>query len=144
MTERVLGPTGSKRRSRFRFLPLPVILLTALALLLAGSAQAVHDVKFQLDGDVLASTTTNVGNPPHVQALDWNSFFDANGNAMASALTGGFNASSFTRDFRTNPGCSLTGTGTFCTADASTFATGSKDILDINPGWQCTYSNNVN
>src|SRR5439155_7714564 len=39
---------------------------------------------------------------------------------------------SFSRDF-------VTGS----TADDTTFSTGSKDILDITPGWQCAHSNNV-
>src|SRR5437762_7049536 len=56
MTQRILGPEGSKRRWRFRYLSLPVIAAMAVALLLAGSAGAVHEFAFQLDGDVSAST----------------------------------------------------------------------------------------
>src|SRR6266516_2355662 len=49
---RIIGPTGSKRRRRFRFLPGGALLVAVVALVLAGGAQAVHDLKFQLDGDV--------------------------------------------------------------------------------------------
>jgi hypothetical protein len=40
----------------------------------ALSALAVHDEAFQLDGDVIASTTTSVGGT--TQTLDWDSFFN--------------------------------------------------------------------
>jgi hypothetical protein len=148
MTQRILGPEGSKRRWRFRYLSLPVLAAVAVALFLAGSAQAVHDLNFQLDGDVIASTVTHVP-AAKTQSLDWSSFFSAGGVESptlpsANAAYAGFTASKFVRDFRANPGCTETATGSFCTQDASTFATGSKDTLDITPGWQCTYSNNVN
>jgi hypothetical protein len=145
MTQRILGPEGSKRRWRFRYLSLPVLAAIALALLLAGSAGAVHDLTFQLEGNTVAGPPTNFGG--NVQAFDWESFFSNAGvasPALPAASRPGYTASSFTRDFRANPGCSLTATGTFCTADSSTFSTGSKDTLDVTPGWQCGYSNNVN
>ena len=53
------------------------------------------------------------------------------------------------RDFRskaTGRGprqAALSSSGTICTNDTSTFATGSKDTLDI-PAWQCNLDNNVN
>jgi hypothetical protein len=99
----------------------------------AISSWAVHDLNFQLDGDVLASTTTNVGG--HTQNFDWDSLFDANGGEKA--LPAGFEASVFHKDFNN------TGT-TFSTNDTSTFATGSKDTLPITPGWQCNRDSNVN
>ena len=68
--------------------------------------------------------------------MDWDSFFNADGSEKA--LPTGFTASSFDRDFLTNAN------GTFNTADTTTFATGSKDTLPITPGWQCSFSNNVN
>ena len=130
MTERVLGPTGSRRRRRF--LLAPILLVTAVALLFVAGAQAVHGEAFQLDGDVLASTTTNVGGV--TQNVDWDSLFDANGNELPSPT--GFGEKSFDKDFLNN------GTD-FITDDTTTFATGSKDTLPI-AGWQCNRDNNVN
>src|SRR4051812_43276261 len=77
MAERILGETGSKRRRRFHVLFLPLLLAAAVALFTAGSALAVHDIAFQLDGDVSASTTTSVGGS--TQTLDWDSLFTAAG-----------------------------------------------------------------
>ena len=60
-----------------------------------------------------------------------------------------FTGGSFTRDFGVKVSnadrCSLANTTStvFCTADGTTFATGSKDTLDIT-GWQCNKDNNVN
>src|SRR3954454_13073948 len=137
MTQRIIGPEGSKRRWRFRYLSLPVLAAVAVALFLAGSASAVHDLTFQLDGNTVAGAPTQIG--AGTQSLDWESFFNASGlpkqSTFPDASVPGYTASSFARDFRTNPGCSLTGTGTFCTGDSSTFATGSKDTLAITPGW---------
>ena len=81
MAERVLGPTGSRRRRRF--LLVPMLVVSAVALLFVAGAQAVHGEAFQLDGDVLASTTTTVGGV--TQTVDWDSLFDANGNEAAAA-----------------------------------------------------------
>jgi uncharacterized repeat protein (TIGR01451 family) len=48
MTQRVLGPTGSRRRRRFYFGP--ILLVAALALMFTPGAQAVHDLGlFELD-----------------------------------------------------------------------------------------------
>src|SRR6476660_2658456 len=118
-----------------------VAAFTVFAVYAALPAFAVHDENFQLDGDVLASTTTNVGG--HAQNLDWDSLFTSLG--APKAFPAGFTASGFDRDFGTNPGCSLTAqTGTFCTSDDTTFATGSKDTLPISSGWECNHDSNVN
>ena len=69
------------------------------------------------------------------QPVDWANFFDGNGDELP--LPTGFDASSFDRDFVTNAN------GIFNTSD-TTFTTGSKDTLAIDPGWQYTASNNVN
>jgi hypothetical protein len=130
MAERILGPTGSSRRRRFLFVPM--LAVSALALMFVAGAQAVHDETFQLDGDVIASTTTSVGGT--TQTIDWDSLFDAAG--APKALPAGFTASGFDKDFAN------TGT-TFITSDTTTFATGSKDTLPIS-GWQCNFDNNVN
>lgn len=105
-----------------------------MALATGQSAFAVHDEAMQLDGDVSASTTTNIGGS--TQSFDWDSFFDAAG-AEKALPSADFTASVFTKDFN-NSG------NTFLTNDSSTYTTGSKDTLPINPGWQCTASNNVN
>jgi hypothetical protein len=130
MKHRILGLLGGRRRRSLIAGTLAVLAAGAFAL----SALAVHDEVFQLDGDVIASTTTTVGGT--TQTLDWDSFFDADGGEKA--LPAGFTASSFDRDFLTNAD------GSFNTADTTTFATGSKDTLGISPGWQCSFSNNVN
>ena len=52
MTERMLGPTGSPRRRRW--LGLPIVLVTLMALFWIAGAQAVHDVGvFELDGNAI-------------------------------------------------------------------------------------------
>ncbi|HZN87351.1 MAG TPA: hypothetical protein VFB44_00095 [Thermoleophilaceae bacterium] len=108
--------------------------LAVLGIFAITNALAVHDVVFQLDGDTDSATTTNVGG--NIQAIDWDNFFDADGDEITPLPTG-FDASSFTDDFRTNAN------GTFNTSDGTTFTTGSKDTLNINPGWQCASSANV-
>ena len=86
--------------------------------------------------------------------FDWDDIFTATGgNTSLVDPDGGnrsFTAASFQRDFSTKQtrsgACSLTSTtvpAIFCTVDGTTFATGSKDILDI-PDWQCNQDNNVN
>ncbi len=109
-------------------------LLAALAALIgviaiAGPASAVHDLAFQLDGDVVAQTGGS-------QTVDWATLFNTDGSKKA--LPSGFTASTFAPDFRTNAN------GSFNTSDPTTYTTGSKDTLPISTGWQCTASNNVN
>lgn len=80
----------------------------------------------ELDGNIINDGST-----------DWIDLFDVSGDnepVQAASLPGGYAQSVFVRDF--NPGKSG--------PDISTFATGSKDTLDINPGWECSKSNNVN
>jgi hypothetical protein len=150
MSTRILGPTGSKRRKRM--LLGPILLTAALAaLFIAGAARAVHDADFQLDGD----TTSVAYNLPGgvAPAYDWDDLFNANGSTTSLVDPAGGNASftnaSFKRDFgvkvSATDACSITNvtSTTFCTADPTTYATGSKDTLDI-PGWQCNKDNNVN
>ena len=131
MTERLIGETGRRRRRRFLFLPLLVVAFTSL-FVIAG-AQAVHDEDFQLDGDVLSSTTTSAGGT--TQGVDWDAIFNANGTTK-STLPTGFADAKLTKDFNNNG-------ATFLTSDTSTFATGSKDTLPI-ADWQCNFDNNVN
>jgi len=93
---------------------------------------AVHDETFQLDGNVDAATTP----PP---AYDWDSIFTAAG-VKKSTLPSGYTAATFQKDFETT---TKKGKLVFATHDGTTFTTGSKDTLDINPGWQCAASNNL-
>jgi len=136
MTQKILGPEGSRRRKRLWLVP---ILVTALAaVFFVAGAQAVHDLQFQLDGDARAAT----GGGPSGQPKDWDSFFNSSGGQIAGSLgsagcVGCFNTSGFKKDFL------RTSSGAFDSTDLSTFATGSKDILNLTPGWQCAGSNNI-
>lgn len=143
------------QRGRRPLAAFAAITLISGLVLAAGTALAVHDLEFQLDGDTTPSVAQNVPEPTD-QVLDWDSLFNVNGtNTSVIDPNGGdgdFTAASFKRDFRakaTKSGdctaeAALTSPGPiFCTNDFTTFATGSKDILDIS-GWQCNRDNNVN
>ena len=132
-----LRKTATKPRTRWALL---IGVVAALTLALAGVSLAVHGEDFQLDGDVLTSPDGTLNNT--TQEIDWEDLINSNGT-VKDPLPANFEAAGFNRDFRVNPGCTLTGTGTFCTADQTTFATGSKDTLPIS-GWQCNFDNNVN
>ena len=117
-----------------------IALLVTLGLIIVPVLLAVHDETFQLDGDVLASTTTSYGSG--TQTVDWDSLFNADGSTNTGALvpsgTPGFHHAKLDADFGINTN------GSFNTLDGTTYTTGSKDTLSITPGWQCTISNNVN
>ena len=149
-----------------------VVGLFALLAIGASGAFAVHDEGFQLEGNATAADLhhgavcvdddnnkftpcVNVSAGDLTGAFagpyDWDSLFDiqpgaAPGNALGTVsgpkavLPAGFTGADFEKDFKN------TGT-TFVTDDDTTFATGSKDTLNINPnpgGWQCNHDNNVN
>jgi hypothetical protein len=151
MATRILGRNGPTRRRRFLAGSTTFLLVALASLYIVGAAQAVHDLQFQLDGD----TSTACGTVPDcsTQTVDWNSLFNANGSNTSlinPTNNPGFTNADFVRDFgvkvsATNT-CSLTNTTstTFCTGDSTTYATGSKDTLNITPGWQCNHDNNVN
>jgi hypothetical protein len=126
MRQRILGLAGGRRRRRL--LLAVVASAAALGVFAITSALAVHDEEFQLDGNVIDDA-----GPP--QDFDWANFFNSAGAELP--LPPNFTASSFDRDFSTNPN------GSFSTSDNTTFATGSKDTLAITPGWQCNQDNNV-
>ena len=129
---RVIGTTRTTRRRRFLFLSL--LLSAAIALPLAGIAQAVHDLNFELDGNQAEDAAST-------PAFDWVSFFDSTGASspvLPDVSRPGFTASGFSKDFARNAN------GSYNTSDATTYATGSKDTLPITPGWQCNKDNNVN
>jgi len=103
MATRILGPRGGRRRRRF--LILPALVATALALLYVTGAQAVHDVGvFQLDRNAQTSVPSGAAGedwdkvcptstpPGAVSCIDGTtavaSTFDTDG-ANASIFTGG-------------------------------------------------------
>ncbi len=82
---------------------------------------------FELDGNMKGDNT----------AVDWTDIFNSNlpdvGATAKDPLPSGFSSPTFLVDFY--PATSN---------DNSLFATGSKDTLNITPGWQCKKTNNVN
>jgi hypothetical protein len=98
---------------------------------LAPSSRAVHDIEFQLDGNTADENPGDVAADPG-PAFDWESFFNSSGQRSPILPDGsrpGFADSAFRADY-TLP-------------DTSTYATGSKDTLNINTGWACGKSNNL-
>jgi hypothetical protein len=150
-----------KRRGRRLFTGLAVASIIAGTFITAGTVFAVHELDFQLDGNTAASC------PPApdtgfctASQKDWNDLFNVataagtqtvSSNTPITGASGSFTTSTFSRDFRTGTSttCKTAGAlssaaNTFCTFDSTTFATGSKDTLEINTGWACNADNNVN
>src|SRR5215210_4994184 len=98
MTARLIGETGSRKRRRFLFLPMVLVVCTAL-FYIAG-AQAVHDDGFfQLDRNAFTSDLSNAATPPGVH--DWDQVFDSAtygspGTTIKSFQTDGTDATIFT------------------------------------------------
>jgi hypothetical protein len=139
----------------------------AMAVLIIPSAFAVHDLKFQLDGDT-TGTAYSAPTPNDGVGYDWNDIFSVTNHAAVPPAADGtqtvsnnstnvgsgktFDDAQFARDFETNATCPTTSavglisrSTNFCTGDDTTYATGSKDTLGIaNGGWQCNHDNNVN
>src|SRR6266508_5752379 len=78
---RVIGPTGSRRRRRFLWLP--VLCTAAIALFFTAGAQAVHVGFFELGGVQAADI---LGDGVDSNGPDWADLFDASGNLKAGAL----------------------------------------------------------
>lgn len=125
-----------KQRGRRPLVGLAALGVVVATLLITGIALAVHDLAFQLDGNTAVDTATHIGTG--TQSVDWDSLFNADGTEKA--LPTNFTASAFKSDFATT---TKRGVTVFDPADDSIFSTGSKDTLDINPGWQCKSANNV-
>ena len=102
-----------KRRGRRLFTALAVTSIVAGTFLAAGTALAVHEFQFQLDGD----TTNTAFSPPHPPAttpgIDWDGIFNvaqANGvetvsnNATNVGSGKTFDAANFVRDFESGSG----------------------------------------
>lgn len=136
MATRILGPTGSRRRRRF--LVVPVLLVMTVGLMFIGTAAAVHDEAFELDGNITKGSP--VGGPE----VDWDDNIvgvNANGFSTPKAsLPAGFSAATAGPDFTTT---TKRGVEVAETSDTSTFTTNSKDILDISAEWRCVKANNV-
>jgi hypothetical protein len=129
MAERVLGPTGSKRRKRFLLVPILLIACTAL-FLVAGGAQAVHDEGiFQLDGNGLNTANSTPAMPAATEDAD---------NICAANLKTASNPTGCVKT-AVNTASGTTATKSAFVTDAFASATdniyttgGSKDDLDIS------------
>jgi hypothetical protein len=115
-----------RTRTRLAAISAAVVLLATLG---TAAVLAVHELDFELDGNTAADAVDPA-------PLDWENFFGAAGNELA--LPANFTDSGFDKDF------SRTGSGAYDHGDNTTYATGSKDILSISPGWQCNTDNHVN
>lgn len=153
MISRRITPKRPGRRYLTAFAALGLLGGTLLA---SGTALAVHELDFQLDGNARATCPpapdTGFCGPSQ---KDWADLFNVatgGGTQTVSAVTlplvtanGTFTNATFTRDFRSGAACALNSSSTtFCTGDTTTFATGSKDTLDMNTGWACNFDHNVN
>ncbi|MEO7268365.1 MAG: SdrD B-like domain-containing protein [Knoellia sp.] len=125
----------SPRRARTRKVALTG--LSAAALVIGFSLPAAFAAGpgfHELEGNILDNTTAD---PPY----DWSDIFTDGSATAEPTVKAGLPSSildpDFTRDFRT------TAAGAYVNGDLSYFATGSKDTLDINPGWQCKKTNNA-
>jgi uncharacterized repeat protein (TIGR01451 family) len=132
-SRRVLSRIGSRRATAL----ISATIAASAALLVTGStpALAVHDLQMQLDGN----TAVDSGGS---QPLDWESLFKSDSSAPTpgdigekGSLPTGFLARGHVADY--------------ALPDTSTYATGSKDTLNIgkigttHAGWQCGNSNNL-
>ena len=107
-------------------------------LVLAAVAFAVHDLKFQLDGD-----TSSVDIAPIIgitRPVDWNDLYNTDKSVVTSPPTG-FAPGDMSTDYRIV--ASGGKAGQFDTSDGTTYTGGSKDTLDIHSGWRCVGANNV-
>ncbi len=123
--------TGKHRRRYGVVGTSAAVMLAGLLFLVTVPAFAVHNLEFQLEGNTTDDASAAAD-------FDWESFFTNNADndnkgkrsvTLPHSSRPGFTASGFKDDFDL--------------PDHSTFATGSKDTLDIDTGWQCKRSNNV-
>jgi hypothetical protein len=108
-----------------------------------GTALAVHDEAFELDGNI------DDVNPAGGPEVDWDNDIVgvtpgggvANGfSTPQTSLPAGFSSATAAPDFSTT---TKRGVEVAVTGDDSTFTTNSKDILDISAQWRCVHANNV-
>ena len=145
-----------QQRGRRLLTAMAGVSLVAGLFLASGTVLAVHDLDFQLDGDVSTACPVAGDGPAalyvgpeglgrHVQRVYERHDPDDLAEHAIPDTNGTFTAATFTRDFRSGPDCTLNSSvKTFCTSDTTTYATGSKDTLDINTGWACNFDHNVN
>src|SRR5215475_11931824 len=100
MAGKVIGQVRRWPR-RWRIL-LSLVLVAGLGMLLMRTVQAVHDLAFELDGNVVNDNGVSLG------TSDWADLFDATG-ATKNPLPAGFTAAKLTVDFQ------LKANGTFST-----------------------------
>ena len=127
---------NSVRRRHLR--TVAVLAIVGAVAAIAGTALAVHDEAFELDGNI------DDANPAGGPEVDWDNDIvgvGANGfSAPQTSLPAGFSAATAGPDFMTT---TRRGVEVAVTGDDSTFTTNSKDILDISAEWRCVHANNV-
>jgi len=138
MTQKILGPGGSRRRKRLWLVPL-LVLVAATVFWVAG-AQAVHDEGvFELEGNATLGVDAN--NPANPQSQpagghDWSQVY-ADSLTTPHGTTAGAEALSFVTDTTLSGG--LAGAGDSILTGGST-----KDINDLNQWlWKETASTSV-
>jgi hypothetical protein len=94
-------------------------LIGAMLAVNTGVSSAVHDEDFELDGNTADDASPDA---------DWETLFDATGTRI-DPLPAGFVDAGFSADF--------------ALPDPSAYATGTKDTLPVDGGWQCKRSNNL-
>ncbi|MET1008545.1 MAG: SdrD B-like domain-containing protein [Gaiellaceae bacterium] len=117
---------------------MPILLTMMVGLLFIGTAAAVHDEAFELDGNI--DDANPVGGPE----VDWDNDIVGVGatgfSTPQTSLPAGFSAATAGPDFTTEI---RRGVEVAVTADNTTFTTNSKDIVDISAEWRCVKANNV-
>jgi hypothetical protein len=138
MARKLVGPTGSRRR-RWLFL-CTAIAAIAMAVIIIPSALAVHDLSFQLDGDVSthAYTTPNAN-----QVYDWGNNSAGNTSSPLTGSNGLFNVTDTgntttgTEAVTNNPALVPVGTTGCAATDTCAFATAAF-VRDFRSGSGCT------
>jgi hypothetical protein len=124
MTERILGPTGGRRRRRFMLLPTLAVAVAALAALFVVSGATggvITATDFELDGNAIAEPGGDIDDANNVCKS-----FSANPAQCTTAAPSIATAGSFDADKPDNA------------ADGGIFTTGgSKDDLDVS-SWRWT------
>ena len=134
MTERIIGPQGSKRRKRFLWIPMLLIACTALFVI--GSAQAVHDEGiFALEGNAITGGTACTDTAQTLPA----------GCEPANPQSQGFTNTDWSKVYNGTSGAVATSflTDTFGAAD-SILSQNTKDIQDVSAWtWKQTSTTSV-